>query len=33
MGILNLDFVQTGTKEVVSEVTRAIPIPVGLNTF
>ena len=33
MGILNLDFVQKGTEEVVSEVTRAIPIPVGLNTF
>ena len=33
MGIVNLDFVQRGTEEVVSQVTRAIPIPVGLNTF
>ena len=31
--IVNLDFVQNGSKEVVTQVTRAIPIPVWLNTF
>ena len=33
MGIVNLDFVQKGTEQVVENVTRAIPIPVWLNTF
>ena len=33
MGILNIDLVQKWTEQVVEQVTRAIPIPVGLNTF
>ena len=33
MGILNIDLVQKGTEQVVEQVTRAIPIPVWLNTF
>ncbi len=33
MGVMNIDLVQKWTEQVVENVTRAIPIPVWLNTF
>ena len=33
MWIVDIDFIQRWTQEVTKSVTRAIPIPVGLNTF